>query len=56
MSPPVPHPTGELRCLWPAAATLGEGTLWSVREQVLYWVDILGQRLFRHAPATGEQR
>ena len=26
---------------------LGEGTLWSVREQALYWVDILGNRLHR---------
>jgi sugar lactone lactonase YvrE len=26
-------------------ATLGEGLCWSVREQALYWVDILGRRL-----------
>ena len=36
---------GDVRCLWPAGATLGEGTCWSVREQALYWVDILEQRL-----------
>ena len=30
------------RCVWPAAAQLGEGTCWSAREQALYWVDILG--------------
>jgi D-xylonolactonase len=35
------------RCIWPAEAMLGEGTLWSVREQALYWVDILGRRLHR---------
>ncbi|HET9208553.1 MAG TPA: SMP-30/gluconolactonase/LRE family protein [Burkholderiaceae bacterium] len=35
------------RCIWPAEAQLGEGTLWSVREQALYWVDILGHRLHR---------
>jgi xylono-1,5-lactonase len=34
-------------CIWPAAAQLGEGTLWSVREQMLYWVDILGRRMHR---------
>ena len=26
---------------------LGEGPLWSARENALYWVDILGQRLHR---------
>ena len=36
-----------VRCIWPAEAQLGEGTLWSVREQRLYWVDILGKRLHR---------
>jgi D-xylonolactonase len=49
---PVPRPTSELRCLWPAAATLGEGTLWSQHLQALYWVDILGRRLHRFQPAT----
>lgn len=32
---------------------LGEGPLWSEREQALYWVDILGQRLNRLEPASG---
>ncbi|MEY4884647.1 MAG: hypothetical protein RIS34_2501 [Pseudomonadota bacterium] len=40
------------RCLWPAGAELGEGTLWSVRLQVLYWVDILGRQLHRFDPVT----
>ena len=40
------------RCVWPAGATLGEGTLWSPREQALYWVDILERRLHRLDPAT----
>ena len=44
------------RCVWDAQATLGEGTCWSVREQSLYWVDILGQRLHRYTPASGAQR
>ena len=34
---------GSPRCVWPAGAELGEGTLWSVRHQVLFWVDILGR-------------
>jgi sugar lactone lactonase YvrE len=37
----------QARCIWPAQAQLGEGTLWSAREQALYWVDILGKRLHR---------
>ncbi|HEX6720257.1 MAG TPA: SMP-30/gluconolactonase/LRE family protein, partial [Burkholderiaceae bacterium] len=42
-------------CIWPAQAALGEGTLWSVREQALYWVDILGKRLHR-CRADGSER
>jgi sugar lactone lactonase YvrE len=34
---------------------LGEGALWSAREQCLYWVDILGRRLHRFHHATGER-
>jgi xylono-1,5-lactonase len=49
MTPHTPH------CIWPAAAELGEGTLWSVREQALYWVDILGRRLYR-CRADGSER
>jgi sugar lactone lactonase YvrE len=43
------------RCIWPAGAELGEGTLWSVREQALYWVDILGRQLHR-CRADGSER
>lgn len=32
---------------------LGEGPLWSVRDNAVYWVDILGQRLQRLALADG---
>jgi D-xylonolactonase len=49
----TPRPTSALRCLWPAGATLGEGTLWSPRRQALYWVDILGRQLHRYEPASG---
>jgi sugar lactone lactonase YvrE len=38
-------------CVWDAQARLGEGPLWSVREQALYWVDILNHRLHRYAPS-----
>lgn len=52
---PVPTPTGPLRCVVEADAQLGEGLVWSVREQVVYWLDILGCRLYRLDPATGVQ-
>ena len=41
---------GPPRCVWPAAAALGEGPLWSPRRQALYWVDILGRQLHRYHP------
>jgi len=52
----APTVLGQPECLWPAGATLGEGTLWSQREQVLYWIDILGCRLYRHDPAGGARQ
>lgn len=50
----APRP-GAVRCVLPAQAQLGEGTLWSSREQVLYWVDILACRLYRFDPVSGAQ-
>jgi D-xylonolactonase len=35
------------RCVWPARALLGEGPLWSARENAVYWVDIKGRFLHR---------
>jgi len=52
----APRLLSDPRCLWDARAELGEGTCWSVREQALYWVDILGQQLHRYAPARGARR
>ncbi|WP_280154167.1 SMP-30/gluconolactonase/LRE family protein [Piscinibacter sp. XHJ-5] len=49
-----PH-CGSPQALWPAAAQLGEGLCWSVGQQAIYWVDILGQRLLRLHPSTGRQ-
>ncbi len=48
----VPRILGTPQCVWAAGAMLGEGTLWSVRRQALYWVDILGRQLYRYHPAT----
>ena len=49
--PAAPIPA---QCVLPADALLGEGAVWSVREQQLYWVDILGCHLHRFNPTTGD--
>lgn len=51
----APKLLSDPRCLWRAGATLGEGTCWSSREQVLYWVDILEHTLHR-CDAEGRAR
>lgn len=42
-------------CVWPAQALLGEGTLWSVNKQRLYWVDILGHALHAYDPVQHQK-
>ena len=39
-----------------AHATIGEGTLWNSAEQVLYWVDIMGNKLHIHDPSGDADR
>jgi sugar lactone lactonase YvrE len=46
----------EVTCILPRAAQLGEGAVWSVRDQVLWWVDIQAPSLHRFDPATGHNR
>ena len=53
MSLAEPNIIGTPDCLWPAGALLGEGPLWSISRQALYWVDILGRQLHRYHSATG---
>src|SRR6266542_3810183 len=40
-------------CVLDIKASLGECPMWSVAEQVLYWVDINAPALNRFDPATG---
>ncbi len=40
-------------CVWQAGAILGEGPIWSVREQAVYWVDIHGPRVHRYSLTGG---
>ena len=49
----MPKIAGSVRCVHEAQAMLGEGTCWSTRSQVLWWVDILARRLHRYRPADG---
>ncbi len=42
--------------LLPNAAVLGESPVWSVDQQVLYWVDITGAKVHRYDPATGNMQ
>jgi len=42
-------PESRVRCLWPARASLGEGPLWSARDNAAYWVDIKGQFVHRYS-------
>ncbi|MBV9358536.1 MAG: SMP-30/gluconolactonase/LRE family protein [Chloroflexi bacterium] len=49
-------PASELELLVDAHAIVGEGPVWSVDEQALYWVDIIGDAVHRYDPATGADR
>lgn len=43
---------GKIQCVWAVGAELGEGPVWSVRDQSLWFVDIKSQRIHRYRPAT----
>lgn len=47
-----PHP----QCLWPVAATLGEGVVWQAQEAAVYFVDIKQRQLHRFDAVTGARR
>jgi sugar lactone lactonase YvrE len=40
----------------PERDILGEGAFWDEADQVFYWVDIVGKRVYRFDPASGEVR
>ena len=42
----------EIDVIVPHPAELGEGPVWSVAEQVLYWIDIDGKAVHRYNPST----
>lgn len=46
----------ELECVFPGICHLGEGPVWNVSEQKLYWTDIYNKRLWVLDPGTGQSR
>jgi D-xylonolactonase len=46
----------QVTCLWNAQAELGEGARYDPDAHALWWVDILGRRIFRLDLDTGERR
>lgn len=51
---PAKSPTDDysIRQIGSAQYLLGEGPLWDERENVLYWVDVLGATIWRYTPTT----
>lgn len=45
---------GDVECVWPAGAVLGEGPLWDDTEQAVYWVDIKQPAIHRFRPGDGD--
>lgn len=46
----------EVELLFDSRSTLGEGPMWSVKEQALYWVDIMGCLVHRLDVASGDHQ
>lgn len=45
-----------VECVWPVAAVLGEGPMWSPDERTLWFVDIKGSRIHAYDERTGGTR
>jgi D-xylonolactonase len=48
--------SSEVECVWPVAAVLGEGPVWSPGDSMLWFVDIKGRHIHVFNEATGETR
>ena len=46
----------EIQCVVEIRSALGEGPLWSVEEEALYWLDCMKPAVYRYDPASGENR
>ena len=47
--------TNDVRCVLDGTDQLGESPVWSVPEQTLYWVDIVGRAARAYSPSTGRR-
>ena len=47
---------GDVECVWPVGAELGEGPFWSAAEQAVWFVDIKGRAIHRFHEPSGETR
>lgn len=50
------HKTQNAKLLIDAKSTLGEGPVWDINKQLLYWVDIEGCLLHAYNPSNGEKQ
>jgi sugar lactone lactonase YvrE len=48
--------SSEVECVWPVAAILGEGPVWSASRHTLWFVDIKGRRIHAFDERSGGQR
>jgi D-xylonolactonase len=48
--------TSAVECVWPVAAVLGEGPMWSAPDDTLWFVDIKGCRIHAFSERTGATR
>jgi sugar lactone lactonase YvrE len=46
----------DVQCIWNGQAVLGEGPVWDVAEQALFWVDIKKHTIHRPDPRKGPSR
>jgi xylono-1,5-lactonase len=46
----------EAQCVWPVGALLGEGPIWSARDNAIYFVDIKKPALHRYSLADGARK
>lgn len=52
-APPETAASADVRCVSQVQSLLGEGPMWSPRDNALYWVDILTPSVHRYDAATG---
>jgi sugar lactone lactonase YvrE len=52
----MPVTDSKPECVWPVAAQLGEGPVWSAAEEAVWFVDIKGRAIHRYHEPSGKTR